>query len=171
GIAVNDHFGPNNNDKNLSDRVRDSGKILVMAEHATLDAYTAAFTRGSLFAIQDAGAKKGNYPVITSISEDTTALTITLASDDATVQWIANGAPIAAGAILPMRAIPAGSLYVRAVVTNTAGSRVFTQAFKLRLRGDVDGNGILDAADTMVCAGVKSRLDVNPDHIAACQYR
>jgi hypothetical protein len=165
GISVNDHFGPDVQPGLYSDHVRDSGKELVIAHQTTSDALKDALQRGAAFAVRDWGHVKLQYPRITAIIVADS--TITLATTD-NVSWISNGAVVGSGSTFKVSTLPGTARYVRAVVTNTDGSGVFTQAFWTRPRGDANGDGVIDALDTAVCAAVQAATDSDPDHVSAC---
>lgn len=165
GVAVNDHFGPLPAVPTDAE-VADSGKIIVFARAATLDAYREAFDRGAVLAVRDMGAIKDRYPRIESISVESTSVLID--SPD-TVRWIANGSPIASGSLLQYSALPANTRYVRAEISNPQGSVVYTQAFAVRPVGDSNGDGAVDATDRAVCDAVSAGSETHPDRVAACR--
>jgi hypothetical protein len=160
GIGVNDHYGPQATRAPISEKVRDSGKILVLAKEVSLAAYERAFRRGSYFAVRDFGAVKNRYPKVHSIT--TTDDSIYLETVDRVV-WIANGAVVGESPLLSVRDLPYGTRYARAEVTNNDGSVVYTQAFSIRPSGDVDGDYDVDAEDVALCAAA-----VSPAHRRAC---
>jgi len=171
GIAVNDHFGPDNPSPRLSARTRDSGKILVLAGAATPGALRMAMERRAVLAVEDIGITKGQFPIIDSIVRGTTSLTIATAG---TVTWISNGRRLDIEdnlTTLDFSLLPPGAVYVRAEVTNAEGSRVYTQAFPVRRVGDSDGDGDIDAADDAICVAVRVGTDRVADHSAACAAR
>ena len=166
-VAANDHYGPDNADPTLPARIRDSGKIILLAHAASLDAVRDAFQRGASFAVRDMGATKDLYPSIRSIVA--TDSTVTIGTDGA-VAWIANGKRVAAaGPFLKISGLSPG--YVRAEVSNGDGSIVYVQPFVIRPVGDANGDGQVDSQDAAVCAAVASGADQTADHIMACRRR
>lgn len=166
-IAVNDHFGPQALGP-LSPEVRDSGKILVLAREATLPSYRESFNSGRYFAVVDRGAVKGRYPRIHSIDVQNEVIYLETEGD---VTWVANGQRIATGPLLSYRTLEYGVTYVRAEVADTGGSVVYTQAFAVRPRGDVNGDYQVDAADESFCARIASGGTADADHRLACEAR
>lgn len=163
GIAVNDHFGPQAG--SVDNDLRDSGKIIVFSPEMTLPAYRQAFEAGAFVAVADISVPKDQYPKLISVSITTTSIFL---DTDGMVRWIANGREISRDSLLEFSKIPSGSTYVRAEISNTDGSRIFTQAFAVRPIGDADGDGVVNAQDTAVCNAVTAGTDTNRDHIAAC---
>ncbi len=166
GIAVNDHFGPDNTSTRLNPRTRDSGKIVVLAPAVTPAALRSALASGAMFAVEDIGLTKDRFPRIDSIVYGSASLSIVTTDE---VTWTANGRQIETGPVIDFRALPSDAVYVRATVVNTEGSRVYTQAFPVRLVGDADGDRDVDALDGVVCGAVARAADRNPDHVAACK--
>lgn len=166
GIAVNDHFGPDNTSARLTPRTRDSGKIVVLAPTVTPVALQASLSRGAMFAIQDIGLVKDRVPVIDSIVLGSASLTIVTNGE---VTWTANGRQVETGETLDFRELPPTAVYVRATVSNEEGSRVYTQAFPVRLVGDADGDRDVDAQDGIVCSAVARGVVHDPDRVAACK--
>ena len=144
GVAVNDHFGPGSRQTALSPRNRDSGKTLVFAPTATLGDLFSALRAGRVFAIEDRGDPKGQYPVVDSVWADAAGLHV---SASASISWIVNGATIATGNDLLFASLPAGSRYARFEVRDGTGSAVYSQAFALALIGDRDNDGLVDERD------------------------
>lgn len=179
GIAVNDHFGPN--DPRSDADVKDSGKIVVLSQASTPAGYRDALETGSFLAVMDIGLIKDRYPVVHSITleeakisidpqvlltiDSQVLLTIDTAEE---VTWVANGNQVASGNSLRREQLPLDAVYVRAEVTNAEGSIVFTQAFTIRKAGDKDGDGDIDEEDDQVCTDVWSGSDIDRDHINAC---
>lgn len=164
GIAVNDHAGPQMAAGTISNRVRDSGKIVVIAKAATLEAYKEAFTAGSFFAVRDYGETKNRHPEIHSIVVgDGFVFLETLAA----VKWIAQGREVASTPVLSLESVPAGARYVRAEVSDDSGSTVYTQAFAIRPVGDVDGDYEVSSADEERCRTLA--VDSARVHVSACQ--
>jgi hypothetical protein len=167
GLAVNDHYGPDNTEASVPARIRDSGKIILLARDLTLDALRDAFQRGALFGIKDVGTIKDRYPTVLSVL--TTDSTITI-STDGSVAWVVNGARVAGTSnTLNVRGLSTG--YARATVTNVDGSTVFIQPFVLRAIGDANGDGVVDAADVSICNAVAAKVDTDVDHVASCLRR
>jgi hypothetical protein len=142
GIAVNDHFGPQTAAGVVSNRVRDSGKVVVFAKAATLAAYREAFLAGSFFAVRDHGDTKNRYPIVHSIAVTDSYI---YAETSAAVKWIADGEVVGDQPMLLYANIPYRAHYVRAEISDSIGSTVYTQAFAVRPVGDVDGDGHVDA--------------------------
>lgn len=167
GVAVNDHFGPDNTATNLTAKTRDSGKIIAITKGVTMGDLETALRRGHVFAIMDIGDVKDQYPRIDSISLQLHTVTIETGDE---VLWIANGHPLVDGKTLDFAKLPAGTTFVRAEVRNSDGSTVFTQAFPVRQVGDMDGDGDVDAADAAVCTAVRAGTDLDINHAAACYF-
>lgn len=165
GIAVNDHFGPDPGAAPTDPDIRDSGKIIVYAASPTLADFRKAFEDGAFVAAKDIGAIKDQYPALRAITTTTTSISI---DTDGGVAWIANGAVVAHSSILHYGSLPPGTTYVRAEISNSEGSTLFTQAFKIRPQGDANGDGVVDAADRSVCTDVAAGTDRDPDHMGAC---
>jgi hypothetical protein len=164
GIAVNDHFGPLP-DFPIDDDLRDSGKIIVLAEGNSLEAYRRAFERGAVLAIRDVGTTKDRYPSVARIASTSSDVTI---DTDGAVRWIAMGEVVGSGPRFQVSALAPGAKYLRAEIRNAEGSVVFTQAFAIREVGDSDGDGDVDGIDQQVCVAVQSGVERDADRIAAC---
>lgn len=128
-IAVNDWYGPWNDDPALDNGTKDSGKIVVLAHDMTSAGYRNAIDRGAFFAVKDIGNRKDRYPNIRSISADDNTITI---DTDGSVSWIADGVPIGQGPTIRYNPISLKTLYLRAEIVNPDGSTVYTQAFVLK---------------------------------------
>lgn len=165
GIAVNDHFGPLP-DFAIEPDLRDSGKIIVLADGNSLDAYRRAFESGAVLAIKDVGIVKDRYPVINRIVTTSSDVTI---DTDGQVRWIAMGQVVGTGPRMQVSGLAAGTTYLRAEVRNTDGSVVYTQAFAIRQIGDADGDGDVDDTDKQVCTMVQFGGERDPDRISACE--
>jgi len=163
-IAVNDHVGPGAFGI-VSNKVRDSGKIVVLAKAATLPAYEKAFRAGSFFAVRDYGEIKGRFPTVHSITAAETFIYIETTS---TVTWIADGQIIGNEPLLLYANVPFYARYVRAEVSNADGSVVYTQAFAVRPVGDVDGDYNIDANDEVACQTAAARGNPSPVETKAC---
>jgi hypothetical protein len=168
GIAVNDHFGPQTAIGVVSNKVRDSGKIVVFAKAATLTAYRAAFEAGSFFAVRDYGDTKNLYPRVHSVAIAEGHIYVETSE---AVKWIANGQVVGTEPMLPYGNFPSGARYVRAEVSNPEGSTVYTQAFPVRPIGDVDGDYDIDADDDAICQGDAQQLAANIVATSACAAR
>lgn len=143
GIAVNDHFGPDTPPfVKVSARARDSGKILVFAPEVSLDAYQRAFRDGAFFAVIDRGATKGNFPDVRKVVVDLDTLFIDTPDN---VKWISNFGEVGDHSTLRLAELHWATSYVRAEISNADGSVIHTQAFSIRQRGDLDGDGYVDA--------------------------
>ena len=164
GVAVNDHFGPLP-DFPIDDDLRDSGKIIVLADDPSLEAYRRAFERGAVLAIKDLGTTKDRYPSVSRIVSTGSDVTI---DTEGSVRWIAMGEVVGTGPRFQVSALPRSATYLRAEIRNADGSVVFTQAFAIRQVGDSDGDGDVDDTDKQVCAGVQQGAERDPDRIAAC---
>jgi len=164
GIAVNDHFGPLP-DFPIDNDLRDSGKIIVLAEGNSLEAYRRAFERGAVLAIRDVGTTKDRYPSVARIVSTSSDVTI---DTDGAVRWIAMGEVVGSGPRFQVSALAPGAKYLRAEIRNAEGSVVFTQAFAIRQVGDSDGDGDVDDIDQQVCAAVQRGVEGDADRIAAC---
>ena len=164
GIAVNDHFGPLP-DFPIDDDLRDSGKIIVLAEDYSLEAYRRAFEHGAILAIKDIGTTKDRYPSVARIVSTSSEVSI---DTDGTVRWIAMGNVVGAGPKFQASGLAPGTTYLRAEIRNSDGSTVFTQAFAIRQAGDADGDGDLDDTDQQICAMVQRGAERDSERIAAC---
>lgn len=164
GIAVNDHFGPLP-DFPIDDDLRDSGKIIVLAEDYSLEAYRRAFERGAVLAIKDVGTTKDRYPSVARIASTGSEVSI---DTDGTIRWIAMGNVVGAGPKFQISALAPGTTYLRAEIRNSDGSVVFTQAFAIRQAEDSDGDGDVDDTDKQICAAAQRGAERDPDRIAAC---
>jgi hypothetical protein len=131
GIAVNDWYGPWNDDAALSKRTRDSGKILVMVKAVTLADLRTSLASGAVLAIKDIGDPKGRLPRVNAIVVAARAIRIELEPSDTTsVHWIADGEPVGhARSVLTLDALPRRTRYVRAEIASPDGSTLYTQAF------------------------------------------
>ena len=78
GIAVNDWFGPWNDEGALSKRTRDSGKTLVMVKDVTLANLRASLASGAVLAIKDIGDPKNRLPRVRAIVVDERVIRIEL---------------------------------------------------------------------------------------------
>jgi hypothetical protein len=157
GIAVNDHFGPYAAPGIVSNRVRDSGKIVVLAKSATLAAYRSAFEAGSFLAVRDFGETKNRYPTVHSITVDNDYVFIETSHE---VTWIADGNVVGNDPLLRYATLAGGIRYLRAEVYDSDASKVYTQAFTVRPVGDVDGDYDVDSADQAICQADQGvRLD------------
>lgn len=168
GVAVNDHFGPYSvgSVAGISRKIWDSGTIQVFAPESAPLAFKAAFMGGAVLAIKDLGENKGEFPLIQSISNGEDFLTIDTTDS---VRWISNGKIVAEGRDLDLALLPRGARYVRAEVSNLAGSTVYTQAFQLRPVGDVDGDYDVDDTDRRMCDGsIGGGAPLSPEQRDAC---
>jgi len=149
GIAVNDHFGPQGHFRLPPPEVLDSGKIIVLSHEATLEAYQDAFTRGAFFAIEDREAVKDLYPTVTRIDVTDSSIEI---ETDGQVSWHAHGRTVGEDRRLILGNLPPRTKYVRAEIQWAMGnSKVYTQPFTIRPRGDVNDDAIVDSADATFC--------------------
>ncbi|MFN0179404.1 MAG: hypothetical protein ACKVZ0_11440 [Gemmatimonadales bacterium] len=131
GIAVNDHYGPDNASPALPAPIRDSGKIVVLVGATDLASLRLALAAGRFFAIRDVAARKDGYPRIDSLHVDDEAIEVFGAAGN--VRWIGNGRMVHAGARLSLKALPADLRYVRGEVVDLGGGVLYTQAFRLAL--------------------------------------
>lgn len=154
GIAVNDHFGPGNSDPTLSPRVRDSGKVFVLADTLTMESLRASLLGGRVLAVRDLGAVKERFPVVDSLWVDATGINLRASG---IINWVVNGRTRGVGARMEFSSLPAGARYVRAEVYGLDGSAVYFQAIALELVGDVNGDGQVDERDDEVEATAPSR--------------
>lgn len=162
GIAVNDHFGPDS--RRVSAEIRDSGKIVVLAPSATRADYEARFREGAFFAVKDLGAVKDRFPEIYAIDVAEESVFI---ETFAHVDWIAQGELIASGPLLLYEDLPIGARYVRAEVSDDAGSVVYTQPFVVRPVGDADGDYDVDLEDLVLCTAAEESM--TDDVADACE--
>jgi hypothetical protein len=167
-IAVNDHFGPQLPQGVVSERVRDSGKILVLAKDTTLEAYQAAFLAGSFFAVRDFGTVKNQYPVIHSIDVDETFIYIETVGR---VKWVSQNDVVGEGPYLSFDRLKYGARYVRAEISQDDGSIVYTQAFAVRPVGDADGDYDIDSADSEMCRAIADGASAEAAQRRACVRR
>lgn len=141
GIAVNDHFGPDTPPfQKVPPSIKDSGKIQVLLEKVSLEDYEAAFRRGAFFAIVDRGEVKGDFPYVRDILVFPNSIVI---DTDDKVRWITNYGVVAEGPELELDALQDKTWYARAEITNANGT-VYTQAFSIRARGDLNGDRRVD---------------------------
>jgi hypothetical protein len=136
GIAVNDWYGPWK-DRELigaSEDVYDSGKVIVLAREATLEAFRTALAGGAVLAVKDLGKVKDRFAEVRAITVDTTAIRIELEPGaEVEIHWIADGERLEHGAAeLPLSLLASGARYVRAEIVDSDGSTTYTQAFALR---------------------------------------
>jgi hypothetical protein len=162
-VAVNDHFGPDN--VSVPSRIRDTGKVIVLAHAATYDSFAEALRRGAVLAIKDVGETKEHFPVISSIEVANDVITV---NTNGLVTWVSGGNVVGTGPTIRVVELPSSATYVRAVVTQADGSAVYTQAFSVRPVFDKNGDGLIDAQDDATCANVSSGTDQDSDHMAAC---
>jgi hypothetical protein len=149
GIAVNDHFGPQGNIRLPPPEVLDSGKILVFAKEATVEAFRDAFLRGAFFAIEDREATKDQYPSVSSILVTDTYIEI---ETDGMVVWKAHGNTVSVNRRLVLENLPPRTRFVRAEIQwAMRDSKIYTQPFAIRPRGDVNDDTIVDSADALFC--------------------
>ncbi len=165
GIAVNDHFGPQNSNPAVDNATRDSGKILVLTRNVTIDDYRSALERGAFFAIRDLGFPKDNYPVVRSITATENEIAI---DTDGEVRWVAGGDPVGVGQVLQLATLRRRVRYVRASIHDLTGSVVYTQAFVVRPVGDVNGDEIVDEVDRKLCETIQGSESRHKDIEAAC---
>jgi hypothetical protein len=150
-VAVNDHWGPWNTGLGIGLDVRDSGKTIVISHDTTPAEFRDAFERGAMFAVKDLGLFKDQYPVVSAILADASSITIFTADS---VTWIADGEIVGSGTLLPLAWLPESAHYVRAEISNSDGSIVFTQPFFFRqLCGDVTDDGLVDELDAQAFRG------------------
>jgi hypothetical protein len=163
-IAVNDHVGPGAF-VTVSDKVRDSGKIVVLAKAATLPAYEQAFRAGSFFAVRDYGEIKGRFPTVHSITVTETFIYI---ETTAAVTWIADGQVVGKEPLLLYADLPSDAHYLRAEVAGPDGSTVYTQAFGVRPVGDVNGDANVDENDLALCESAATLGTESATVLRAC---
>lgn len=164
GFAVNDHFGPVP-DHAVDADIRDSGKIIVLAKTKSMEGYRAGIEAGAVLAVRDMGVIKDRFPDVRSISVVDDSVTI---DTDGQVTWIVHGRSIHIGSSLEFSALPSGSRYVRAEISNGEGSIVYTQALWVRPVGDADGDGSVTLIDQQICDDIAAGRDLSPDRVAAC---
>jgi len=131
GIAVNDHFGPDNQNPLLPAGIRDSGKITALVASVSLVSLRRALTTGSFFAVRDFSPTKDGYPRLDSLRADRHAIEVFGATGN--VRWVGNGRLVREGRRLPLDRLPRNLQYVRGEIVDPAGSVLYTQAFGLRL--------------------------------------
>jgi hypothetical protein len=166
GLAVNDWHGPfcESEGCNAHPRAKDSGKVELLARRATLPEIEAAFASGAMFAVKDYGLTKLAYPRVESIAIEGSSITI-LAQGD--IRWISHGEEVGSGERFNLDTLPLHARYLRAEVHNPEGSVVFVQPLMLALTGDIDGDGVVDHHDELLCEQVLAGIDTLPDHVAA----
>ena len=143
GIAVNDHFGPDTpRFVKVSDKTRDSGKVLVFASKVDLESYQQAFRRGAFFAVTDRGEVKGNFPSVRDIVVFDDSIYI---DTDGDVKWFTNFGQVVSGNLLLQADLRVDTTYARAEIANAEGSVVYTQAFSIGPRGSPGSDGDGDA--------------------------
>ncbi|MCZ6803923.1 MAG: hypothetical protein O7D86_08320 [Proteobacteria bacterium] len=126
GVAVNDWFGPFSRSETLTQETRDSGKTIVLAKEATLESFRTGVEAGAMLAVKDLGAVKDQVPVIHSIDLNADIVTI---QTNGNVTWISNGEVVGTGKSYNVTELSFHSRYLRAEITNTEGSTVYTQAW------------------------------------------
>jgi hypothetical protein len=169
GVAVNDHFGPYRPLSAVSRRVRDSGKILVIARDTALSSYEEAMREGAILAIRDLGDVKDRYPVVDSITNSSSTLRVWTPG---TVRWIVDGHSLPSPSpSLNVNLLPAATRFVRAEVEGADGTIVYSQPFLVRPRGDVNGDFRADAEDDRICDSLSSDRVATRTIIAACAAR
>jgi hypothetical protein len=121
GISVNDHFGPGTVlTPTLPVRVVDSGKIIVLAKAANLDAYRSAFEQGAFFAVRDRGIVKDRYPMIFSVSSGASFVSI---ESNGHVSWKTRGLVVADDRCCTIQRFPqTRSMFERRSPTTRAAS-------------------------------------------------
>lgn len=129
GVAVNDHYGPDNRSSGLPSSIRDSGKTLVIADGVDFESLRLAIARGSLFAVRDLGLTKDVFPRLDSLRVQGGAIEVF--GPTGPVRWIGAGQVVGTGARLPLGDLAPGLKYVRAEVGTWPGSVLYTQAFGL----------------------------------------
>ena len=165
-VAVNDWHGPFCETDHCLDFpwVKDSGKTEIIAPTADSADVEDAFAHGRMFAVKDYGPTKLAYPRVESIEVRGASIVITAPGD---VVWISHGQQVGVGDELGLDQLAPTARHVRAQVSDASGSTVFVQPFWLALRGDIDGDGDIDADDTSMCGDVLAGIDTQPDHVAA----
>lgn len=162
GVAVNDWYGPWYPllGRPYSDEIIDSGKTIVIADEATPSSFRDAVEAGSMFAVQDIGAVKDQYPHIESISIVDDMITV---ETEENVRWISNGQLVGSGRAFDASLLPPESRYLRAEIGNDDGSIVYTQPWAIApstvlYPGDADMDGDFDQSD-LVQVQVAGRYD------------
>ncbi len=169
GVAVNDHHGPYPNSTPTDPRVRDSGKILVLTDTASLEGLARAMRRGSILAVADRGVPKDQIPRLDSLRIEGSVIHL---HTDASVRWFANGRMLDAFSdSLDVATLPVATRYVRAELRGADGSVVFLQPILLRARGDVNGDFSVDSEDDRICREAAAAGDAPPRLRAACADR
>jgi hypothetical protein len=169
GVAVNDHYGPYSRQTGLTPRVRDSGKLLVLTDQATLSGFRQAMYRGSVFAVRDFSLRKDGYPRVDSIWVRRDSIHV--ATKEAVV-WLVDGIRQASTQhALAVSSLPLSSKYVRLEISNSERSTVYTQPFLLRRKGDVNGDWVVNSADSETCKAVSAGKDTVRVHRMACGDR
>jgi hypothetical protein len=169
GVAVNDHFGPYRSLASVSRRVRDSGKILVIAQDSSLASYQSAMWEGAILAVRDMGEVKDRFPVIDSITNSSSELRVWTAAE---VTWVVDGTPLGiTPPSLNVVLLPAATRFVRAEVRAADSSVVYTQPFLVRPRGDVNGDFSVNADDGRICAKISAGQPATRTIAAACAAR
>ena len=124
--------------------MRDSGKVLILANTLTMGSLRDALRAGRVFAIRDLGKVKGQYPVVDSVWADSTGLNV---GSVGIINWVVNGRTIKVGSRLEFATLPAGARYARAEIYGLDGSAVYTQAIAVALVGDLNGDRRVDMRD------------------------
>ena len=167
GLAVNDWHGPfcTNEDCVAHPEVKDSGKVELLARSSDYADVEDAFGRGAMFAVQDLGEAKLDYPRITHIAVDTDSITITYGAGE--LIWISHGREVGRGPRFDLDRLRGHARYVRAELRSVDGSIVFVQPFWLAPIGDIDGDGQVDGADLGLCEAVVAGTESDPPRSAA----
>lgn len=158
GIAVNDHFGPDDTDLAPGDTLRDSGKIVVLVPRADLSSVRARLEEGAVLAVRDFARIKNALPFVRAIRADQDWISV---DADGDVRWIVDGVIVSTDPVLRLSTLSEDARYARAEVELPTGTTVYTQAFALLPLSDLDGDGQVTSGDlaqcrTLVGAGVPS---------------
>ncbi len=129
GIAVNDHFGPDDTELRQDDGLKDSGKILVVAEYGELGDVRHALENGRFFAVRDQGRSKSAHLVVRSLRTDSLAIRLESEGD---VSWMSGGRRIGSGPVLWLDSVPSSLRYARAEIHVGDSVVLYSQAFGLR---------------------------------------
>src|SRR5690606_25997113 len=106
GIAVNDHTGPYLSTDVIPPRIRDSGKVIVMAREAEPAAFREAFERVAIISVRDMGEIKDQYPRVLDITVGSSSVIVSV--DRGRVVWVGREGVILEGEELPFSSLPRG---------------------------------------------------------------
>lgn len=129
GIAVNDHYGPDDTELGSDDGLRDSGRVLLVAENGQFPDVRDALQTGRFFAVRDQGRVKSAHLMELSLRTDSASIRV---KAEGVVSWMSEGRRIATGSVLWLDSVPSLLRYARAEIQVGDSVKVFSQPFRLR---------------------------------------